>query len=165
MVGYLTYHLKDKEGKIKAKKIHRLVAKTFIPNPNNYPVVNHINGNKLDNRIDNLEWCTISHNNKEAYRLGLRKVSPKTIEQFRRDCLKHKNIEIAIENLRKSKMKAVERAKKVNSKKICIYNEAFYKEFESEVQACNYLGVHKGSVDRVAKNPKWKVKGYYAKYI
>lgn len=165
MVGYITYHLKNKEGKIKIRKLHRLVAETFLPNPNNYPVVNHINGNKLDNSIDNLEWCTISHNNKEAYRLGIRKVSSKTIEQFKRDCLKPKNIEIAIKNLREAKAKAIEIAKKVNSKKVCIYNDTFYKEFESEVQACNYLGVHKGSVGRVAKNSNWKVKGYFAKYI
>lgn len=52
-------------------KIHRLVAKYFIPNPNNYPQINHIDGNKQNNRIDNLEWCDQSHNIKEAYRLGL----------------------------------------------------------------------------------------------
>lgn len=43
--------------------IHRLVAQTFIPNPNNYPVVNHINEKKDDNRIENLEWCSYSKNN------------------------------------------------------------------------------------------------------
>ena len=43
--------------------LHRLVAQTFIHNPNNYPIINHIDGDKANNRIDNLEWCTTSYNN------------------------------------------------------------------------------------------------------
>lgn len=68
--GYLKIGLK-KDGKFKNYKVHRLVAEAFIPNPCNYPIINHINGNKIDNRIENLEWCTYSYNTKEAYKLGL----------------------------------------------------------------------------------------------
>lgn len=51
--------------------VHRLVAKTYIPNPHGYPQVNHINGVKNDNRISNLEWCTNSHNQTHSrYVLG-----------------------------------------------------------------------------------------------
>ena len=57
---------------------HRLLAIKYIPNPNNYPVVNHIDGNKLNNSLDNLEWCTQSHNIKEASRLGLMDYSNNT---------------------------------------------------------------------------------------
>lgn len=49
-------------------RLHRLVAMTFVPNPNNYPEVNHINGDKKDCRAENLEWCTRSQNNLHKYR-------------------------------------------------------------------------------------------------
>ena len=45
------------------KHIHRLVAETFIPNPDNLPVVNHKDENKLNSSVDNLEWCTYKYNN------------------------------------------------------------------------------------------------------
>lgn len=56
----------------KTRLIHREVAKVFLPNPSNLPEVNHINGVKADNSIDNLEWCTRNDNLKHAYGLGLR---------------------------------------------------------------------------------------------
>ena len=62
-----------KEGKRYNKEIHRLVAETFIPNPENYPVVNHKDEDKLNNKVDNLEWCTISYNN--SYGTRLKRVS------------------------------------------------------------------------------------------
>lgn len=59
--GYYIVSL-SKKGKTTKKYIHRLIAEAFIPNPNNYPCINHKNENKLDNRIANLEWCTDSYN-------------------------------------------------------------------------------------------------------
>lgn len=56
--------------------IHRLVAELFIPNPNNYNEVNHIDGNKNNNHISNLEWSTRTHNEHECRRLNLKDYKP-----------------------------------------------------------------------------------------
>lgn len=69
--GYPYVHLYTPEGKKKVQIIHRLVAIYFIPNPQNFPVVNHIDGDKLNMSITNLEWCTQCENVRHAFRTGL----------------------------------------------------------------------------------------------
>lgn len=61
-----------KHGEIKRWLMHRLIAIAFIPNPENKPMVNHIDGNKHNNRLDNLEWVTGSENQKHAVRIGIK---------------------------------------------------------------------------------------------
>lgn len=69
--GYLCVNFRI-DGKTKIFKVHRLVAQAFISNPENKPEVNHINGDKTDNRVENLEWCTRSENLRHAYATGLK---------------------------------------------------------------------------------------------
>lgn len=64
--GYLDIDL-YKDGKCSYKRINRLVAEAFIPNPNNLPIVMHLDNNKLNNHYTNLKWGTISENTKQAF--------------------------------------------------------------------------------------------------
>jgi hypothetical protein len=64
--GYLRVGLDNRK-----KYIHRLIAKAFIPNPENKPFINHKNGVKVDNRIENLEWVTSKENTLHAWENGL----------------------------------------------------------------------------------------------
>lgn len=70
-LGYSVYTLSN-NSKTKTHTIHRLVAIAFIPNPDNKDFVNHKDGNKLNNNVDNLEWCTHSENMIHAITTGLK---------------------------------------------------------------------------------------------
>ena len=97
--GYLKVSL-CKDGSIRTHKIHTLVAKAFIPNPESKPFVNHIDGNKTNNHLENLEWSTQSENMQHASKMGLLKhkglkgsenpalkFSPQQIIEIRETCI------------------------------------------------------------------------------
>lgn len=94
-MGYLTVSLR-KNNIDRQYFIHRLVARTFIPNPNDLPCVNHKNENKVDNCIDNLEWCTYSYNDNYGNRNSKISESRKGIkfsdEHLKNLSLSHKKI-------------------------------------------------------------------------
>nr|DAM23830.1 MAG TPA: homing endonuclease [Caudoviricetes sp.] len=80
--GYRIYYLKINNIQ-EYKLAHRLVAELFLPNPNNLPQVNHIDGNKANNHVSNLEWCTAYYNNKHARDNGLNNVSKSNSDRWK----------------------------------------------------------------------------------
>lgn len=78
--GYIKIDLMGKNGKKKSLLLHRLVAKNFIPNPDELPEINHKDENKSNN-IDNLEWCTHKYNSNYGTRVS--RIIPKTIAKTR----------------------------------------------------------------------------------
>lgn len=69
--GYKVVKLVSDKGAPKLMQVHRLMGLTFLDNPKNFPMINHIDGNKANNYINNLEWCTAAHNNAHVIATGL----------------------------------------------------------------------------------------------
>lgn len=96
--GYLRVRL-CKNGKSKGEGVHRIVLKAFISNPENKPQCNHINGIKDDNRLTNIEWCTISENTKHAWDNGLNKSAMPWLDKFGKDhCNSRPIIQLTLNN-------------------------------------------------------------------
>lgn len=100
--GYLLVSF-SMNGKLITKKVHRLVAKTFIPNPNNWPQVNHKDNNPANNCVSNLEWCTGEYNIEYREKFGkacnrpVYAVSLKTLEILKFPSQKEAGRQLGIE--------------------------------------------------------------------
>ena len=98
--GYKYYRL-SKDGKKKMFYAHRLVAEMFLSNPNNFTIVNHIDGNKLNNNVNNLEWVSCSENINHAYNTKLRNDKYK-VGQYDKNGLLINTFESELEAFRKT---------------------------------------------------------------
>jgi hypothetical protein len=101
--GYKNVGL-HKEGKQEMRYVHRLVAQTFIENPRNYPQINHKNENRLDNRVDNLEWCTAKYNSNyggHGQRISAAAQTKRTIISYTKDGIikEYKTMKAAAEDM------------------------------------------------------------------
>ena len=137
--GYFTLSL-VKDFRKTHKQVPRLVAQAFIPNPDNLPQVNHKDGNKTNNKVDNLEWCTPTHNIKEAWRLGLCKPT--------------------------TPMKGLKNELCPNSIKINQYdlNGNFIKEWSCSYEAVRELGLHSNHIIDCCKHKRNKCGGFKWEY-
>ena len=130
--------------------IHRLVALCFIPNPNNLPQVNHIDENKLNNTIGNLEWCTSEYNNNHGTRNERMVATNKANGTY-------------------DKMAATKKAKgtyekiadKCSKPIYCITNNTVYK---SAHEAARQLNLNQSSVSKCCKCKRKSTKGYQFRY-
>ena len=129
--GYLSAFL-YKGGKVHNLKIHRLVAKAFLPNPNNLPQVNHKDGNKSNNSITNLEWCSASDNIKHAFKNGLMSSNCKEKEEHKL----HKLTQEEVDYIRK-------------------HYKSRDKEFSSYALGRKF-GVSHTRILKIVKNEAWK---------
>lgn len=102
--GYWSVSLYE-AGKMNSIRIHRLLAQAYIDNPENKPCVNHIDGDKTNNNISNLEWCTYKENTKHSWNTGLQKVSEKQRQAVRNVKRKLTDIEVVAIRELKGKVK------------------------------------------------------------
>lgn len=145
--GYLQCNLYDENGKV-YKRVHRLVAETFIPNPYNLPQVNHIDGNKLNNNVNNLEWVTNSENVQHGYDNNLYHFNGKNsypVSLYDKEgnfITTYKSIRCLCDcmGLNRKTVSAI-----LNNKKTNNYNYKFEytKETPTTIELCRYIGGNK----------------------
>lgn len=136
--GYLNVHL-SKNGGHKTELVHILVAKAFLQNPFSKPQVNHIDGDKTNNRVENLEWVTAKENTAHAIRKGLKPACP-TIGKYGSD---------------NPQSKAVLQFGK---------NGIFIKRWESRYDAARHYGCHIDSIRKCIRGKRKTCMGYIWKY-
>lgn len=143
--GYLRVRI-IRNGKRRTQKVHRLVAEAFIPNPDNLPQVNHLDGVHDNNNADNLEWCTASRNVKHAYDSGLKEKN----REYARKRGKEELLPILLDRIDKMKMPII--ATNIETGEVI--------HFESQMSAARGLGVSQSQIRKVLLGEKDSAHGY-----
>ena len=125
----------SKEGKVKVKNIHRLVAETFIPNPDRLPQVNHKDENKHNNNVDNLEWCS------RIYNMNYGSVKDKISKSHRKENIKKRKPIVQYDR-----------------------NMHIIKEYSGICEAVKETNIDKSSIIKCCKNKQKTSGGYIWKY-
>lgn len=154
--GYIEYRL-SRDGKQKTFKAHRIVAKMFIPNPEGKPEVDHINGDKTDNRSENLRWCT----SKENSNFPLARIKRKKA---------YENMPLELKKKMGKKISDKMMGNQYSSKPVIIINPInndCIGIFRSAKEASLFLGVSASLVTMACKGNKRNkaAKGYKCKYV
>lgn len=131
--GYKEVVLSNKKTK-KTISIHKLVASAFIPNLDNKPCINHIDGNKLNNHVDNLEWCSYSENTVHSFKIGTQRPNY-----------------IILKNNGKLKRKKVLQFDK---------NMNFIKEWNSQTEVAKHFGIYPSCISEVCRGKRKSCKGF-----
>lgn len=148
--GYLMVNIYYQPGKSVSKPIHRIVATAYIPNPDNKREVNHINGNKHDNRSINLEWATSQENSQHACRTGLTPV--RDVATLRRGWEKHRD-EIIKKQKERTKGEGNPSSKLKAEEVVLIRN--MYQQGLTVTQISKMLNLKRMNVTDVIKGTTW----------
>lgn len=133
--GYFTLTLYKNKTR-KTKRVHRLVAENFIDNQKNKREVNHIDGNKLNNNVNNLEWCTSSENTIHSFKIGLQKPPKPMLGKFGKNHHRSKTVlQLTLDGV-------------------------FVSEYGSQKEASRKTKIHQGDISECC-NMKYNMAGGY----
>lgn len=136
--GYLAINLKRDDGTRSVQLLHRLLAKTFIPNPNGYLLVRHLDDNKLNNTLSNLAWGTYKDNLEDAKRNN-----------------KYKGLSV----------EAINKSHELQRKRVWAKKDNFYEEYDSISECSKALGIPRKSIYNVSIGRHLQSHGYSFGYL